>query len=335
MLLTTYYIILVISSFLFSLLATGAMYYLLKKLSLMDMPVDRSNHKEPVPTGAGLGFMLTTTGFLVVANAPTPIWSGALLLCIISFIDDMRSLGIVKRLGAQLVAVGLAVTVFPEPVFQGLLPEWADLALTGLLWLWFINLYNFMDGIDGITVTQSLGMAIGISLLSFFVDGVPRALSVDALIIAAGLIAFIPWNMHPAKLFMGDSGSVTLGFLFGYLLLHLAADGYWMAALILPSYYLLDASLTLLKRILAGKPFWRAHSEHYYQKAVRGGRSHDQVTVPLMWLNLLMVVLALVSAQEMEQGWIALATAYACSLFLLLRFTQPVRGKSHEITHSA
>jgi UDP-N-acetylmuramyl pentapeptide phosphotransferase/UDP-N-acetylglucosamine-1-phosphate transferase len=322
---TVYYIILALSSFLFASIGIWAAYLVLKRYELFDSPNARSNHTSPVPTGAGIAFILVSISFLMVANAPENLLWGALLLTIVSFIDDRLALPINRRLGVQLIAVLLALGTIDGPVLQGLVPLWLDYPIVVLLWLWFINLYNFMDGIDEITVTETSSIGVGIMVLAFTVTDIPRALAIDSVIIVAAVLAFYPWNRHPASLFMGDAGSVPLGFLMGYLLFNLAGAGYWQAALILPAYYLTDATVTLVRRGIARKPIWRAHSEHAYQKAVRGGRTHAQVARTILALNLFLIALACASVISPLAATGILAIAYVLVVITYIILSRPQR----------
>lgn len=319
---TAYYIILIISTFLFAILLSGGLTVLLARLNMMAEPNDRSNHVAPVPTGVGLGFMIVAIGFLMVANAPLNVLLPALMLSIVSFLDDRGSLPVVKRLGFQAIAVIIAITSVKGSVFQGLVPYWLEAIILFGAWMWFINLYNFMDGIDEITINETVSITAGLMVLAIFTEAVPRSISIDASIILAAVLAFYPFNKHPAKAFMGDAGSVPLGFLLAYVLFNLAASGFWVAALILPAYYLCDASITLAKRAVVGKPIWQAHSEHYYQKAVRGGRSHAEVVRDIFILNIVLVALALISTFDPLASYVCLALAYGAVGVGLIRLTR-------------
>lgn len=328
---TTYYVILAISTALFAGMGLAGMWFIQKQFAILDNPNGRSNHASPVPTGFGFAFMLMALGFLLVANAPGAILWPALLLLIVSFVDDIRHLSARTRFGFQLIAVIIALGALKQPVFQGLLPFWLDQIVTGLLWVWFINLYNFMDGIDEITITETVSIAAGLALLGMFVGDVQRHIAIDAVIIIAAVAVFYPLNRHPARAFMGDSGSVTLGLLVGYLLLTLAAGGHWQAALILPAYYISDATLTLAKRTLAGEKIWQAHSQHYYQRMVRAGYTHNVVTRQIMTLNLFLIALALTSSVQGAIAYGALAIAYVASFALIWTFAR--RSGTQAVAH--
>jgi UDP-N-acetylmuramyl pentapeptide phosphotransferase/UDP-N-acetylglucosamine-1-phosphate transferase len=133
---------------------------------------------------------------------------------------------------------------------------------------------------------------------------------------AAPAAGFLVWNWHPARLFLGDVGSVPLGFALGWLLLHAAIAGYWAAALILPLYYLADATITLGRRALRGAKIWQAHREHFYQRAVARGRGHDAVVGAIAVGNVVLIGCALIA--EGTDGAIKLLAIAAAALAVAL-----------------
>ncbi len=141
------------------------------------------------------------------------------------------------------------------------------------------------------------------------------AFVIYGLALLAGALGFLWWNWHPARIFLGDVGSVPLGFLIGWLLLVLAKNGHWQAALILPLYYLADATITLIRRALRGEKVWQAHREHFYQQAVRRGLSHADVVRHVLALNLVLVLLAV--AATWGWGWVSLIGAVIAVSWLL------------------
>jgi UDP-N-acetylmuramyl pentapeptide phosphotransferase/UDP-N-acetylglucosamine-1-phosphate transferase len=148
----------------------------------------------------------------------------------------------------------------------------------------------------------------------------PLWLPVEAGIVAAAALGFYGFNRSPAKLFMGDVGSITLGFLTGYLLLELAIGGQWTSALILPAYYLSDATTTLCKRLWRGEKVWQAHSQHAYQQAVRAGFSHSEVVNKISGLNMVLVVLAMAATVSMMADVAMLVLAYGLTACLIRHF---------------
>ncbi len=235
----------------------------------------------------------------------------------VSWFDDLRSLPVVPRLAVQALAVGLGIAAMDGagPVFQGLLPPLLDRLAAGLLWLWFVNLFNFMDGIDGIAGVEASSLGIGLVLVGAVLAWPSVQVALPALL-AAATLGFLVWNWAPAKLFLGDVGSVPLGYLLGWLLLIAAANGAWAAALILALYYLADATITLAKRGARGAKVWRAHREHFYQRAVQGGASHGRVAAQVLACNAVLIALAVLATAD-GWAWPALAAGAASVVVLL------------------
>ena len=214
----------------------------------------------------------------------------------------------------QIMAVGAGIASLPGDalIFQGAVPVLVDHVLAALAWLWFVNLFNFMDGIDGLSGVQSASIGLGAFALTL-ISAVPEGLGSFGLALVGVSFGFLLWNWHPAKIFLGDVGSVPLGYLTGWLLLALAVEGAWQAALLLPAYYLADATLTLIARLLRGRRVWQAHREHYYQRVVAAGWSHTRTARLIAGHNLLLVGLAVVS----QQGGTAAGAALAAGAMLV------------------
>ncbi len=217
----------------------------------------------------------------------------------LSWRDDRGGLPAIVRFGAHLCAAAAGLSAIPQTqmIFQGILPFWADRTVAVFSLVWFINLYNFMDGIDGITGVETFCLGIGLALVAHI------GMAPQAVAIAAAGAAFLWWNWQPAKIFLGDSGSVPLGYLLGWLLLTLAARGFWVSALVLPAYYLADATLTLAGRLHRREKVWQAHRNHFYQRAVQAGASHAAVAKLVLTGNVLLVGLAVLAA--VGYPWIA------------------------------
>lgn len=304
-----------------TLFATGWVRTTLLRHRVLDRPNHRSSHSAPTPRGGGIAVigvlaLLLLTAPAVLPAVPTGHWlvlAGLLILAALGWIDDLKNLSPSLRLSVQAACVFVGLAALPDgAVFQGLVPLWLDRALAALIWLWFVNLYNFMDGIDGMTGTQSAAIGIGLMVVAG-VGGDGYTLAVAAALTGAAL-GFLRWNWHPARIFLGDVGSVPLGFLIGWLLLSQAANGAWDVALILPLYYLADATATLLRRLLRGDKVWQAHREHFYQQAVRGVGSHARVVGNILAVNALLIMLAVASPKLA-----AVAAAIAVVALLLLR----------------
>jgi len=282
-----------------SALATGALRAQLQRRSILDHPNERSSHERPTPRGGGLAVVpIILVAWALYAGVPISaemavIIPGAAALALLSWIDDLRSLPAAIRLAGQTAVVATALVLLDGfgLVFQGLLPPLMDKIVAAIAWIWFINLFNFMDGIDGISGIEAASIGSGLAVLALMTPALAPA-PWYGLAIAAAMLGFLIWNWHPARIFLGDVGSVPVGFLLGFLLLAAAANGYWAPALILPLYHLADATITLIRRGLRGEKVWRAHREHFYQKSVQGGRSHAVTCGAILIANLLLIALA-------------------------------------------
>jgi UDP-N-acetylmuramyl pentapeptide phosphotransferase/UDP-N-acetylglucosamine-1-phosphate transferase len=308
--------------------ATGLVLLWLRRRQILDLPNARSSHERPTPRGGGLAvipvILLCWTGLaldgLVPLGTLAPVAGGG-ALAILSWRDDRGGLSVLIRLAGQIGAVALCLFFLPGVgyIFQGMLAPPLDIAATAVIWVWFINLFNFMDGIDGISAAETIALGGGVALTgTVTVVAEPGAIWLG-LSIAAAALGFLAWNWHPAKLFLGDVGSIPLGFLLGWLLLVLAGTGAWAPALILPLYYLADATLTLLYRLLRLQRVWEAHREHFYQKAAQRGASHGAVVRRIAAANAALILLAWLGTMWPFVALALAAIVVICLLVWLLR----------------
>jgi len=304
---------------------------------IMDEPNERSSHAAPVPRGGGAGLIAfallswLALGLLTgVLGQIWPVVAGGALVAIVSWFDDVRGLPALPRFGAQVAAVVLVLALMPadQLVFGGFLPLAVERVLLALAWLWFINLYNFMDGIDGMTGVETLAVAGGVAVVVLILvtdAGGDWSRAPMAAVVAGGAAGFLILNWHPARVFIGDVGAVSLGFLVGYLLIWLAAEkGAWAAALLLPLYYWADATVTLIPRLIRREPVWQGHRRHAYQRAVQAGRGHAWVAGRVAMVDAVLAVLAIVSLEGGVWTWATLvAGAVTTVLFLCYLRFQP------------
>jgi UDP-N-acetylmuramyl pentapeptide phosphotransferase/UDP-N-acetylglucosamine-1-phosphate transferase len=309
-----------------ALFATEKVLHRLRARAILDKPNERSSHAVPIPRGGGIGILaVLLPAWLAIIllgysdAAPLVAIAAALMLALVSWRDDVGGLSPAPRLLVQALAVAVGIAFLPGggTVFQDLLPPVLDRIAAGLLWLWFVNAFNFMDGIDGIAGTEAAAVGGGIALLALVhLDVVGLGTGLFGAAIAGAALAFLRWNWHPAKLFMGDVGSVPLGYLLGWLLLTLAGAGYWASALILPLYFLVDASWTLLRRLARGEKVWQPHRQHFYQRAVQAGRSHGAVVLRVAAADIVLIGAALWATEESEIAALILAVVTVALLLV-------------------
>lgn len=318
----------VLATSLLTCAATGALIPVLRRRELLDHPNERSSHSVPTPRGGGIalvGSLLLAWLVLFQAGWVAPgvvsISLAAAALAVISWIDDLHDLSPLLRLLAQGAAVALGTYVLPETQYP--LRDWSGSVfyLTGvsLLWVWWINLFNFMDGIDGLAGSEAAAIGVGVLLFVIRGIGADSELALLAAAIIGAAIGFLLWNWSPAQIFLGDVGSAPLGYLLGFLLLDLALRGFWKITLILPLYFLADATITLSRRLLRGERIWRPHREHYYQQAVRRGLGHAAVVKRVIAADVLLIGCGLAA----EHGWgtVSLAVSAAIVAGLLLNLS--------------
>lgn len=311
---------LTLAAFLISLVGTRLLVVAFReKRMLLDTPNARSNHKNPVPKGGGLAVVFALIIPMLLADIELPMVLSVLILASVSLMDDLIGVPAFVRLAVQALAVSIPLSMLQLDIFGELLPPEAEKIVVGLAWIWCINLFNFMDGIDGISAVEMISVGLAVALLMVFADLFPNQLSQYGMIMAAAGLGFWWWNRHPAKIFLGDVGSVPIGFLIGYLLIMAAEYGYGAAAVIIPGYYLADASVTLVKRACQRKKIWQAHSEHYYQQAVRKGWKHSAVTNYVAGVNILLGFLAIYSVLSPDLAVMYVALAYM-AVFMLMGF---------------
>jgi UDP-N-acetylmuramyl pentapeptide phosphotransferase/UDP-N-acetylglucosamine-1-phosphate transferase len=232
----------------------------------LDHPNERSLHARPVPRSGGIAVLAgTCVCFFLDGN---PVWLPLVLalgLAGVSLADDLKSLPATARLAAHLAAAASVVWFYLAPI-----SSWQALLLV-LAMAWLTNLYNFMDGSDGLAGGMSV---IGFGAYALAASGSP--LSTVSLCIAAAAGAFLVFNFHPARIFLGDVGSIPLGFLAGALGVIGWRDEAWPLWFPLAVFapFIADATATLARRALRGERVWQAHREHYYQRMVRSGLGH-------------------------------------------------------------
>lgn len=269
----------------------------------MAKPNARSSHIVPTPQGAGIAVIFATLSVASVilaattqSSIPPALFGAALLLTGAGAFDDIRPIPVVTRLAVQAVCAGTALYAgYSDLRIVPLLPLWIEQALLFVAILWFVNLVNFMDGLDLITVAEVVPVALTLAIL-----GALGFLSPVATLIAAALsgaaLGFAPFNRPVARIFLGDAGSLPIGLLLAWCLIDLAARESLIAALLLPLYYLADATVTLLRRLVRREAIWTAHRSHFYQRATDNGFRVAAVVSRIFALNVLLAGLGVGAA---------------------------------------
>ncbi|MDH4554971.1 glycosyltransferase family 4 protein [Pseudomonas sp. BN417] len=317
-----------------SLLLTWALRHYALNRSLVDIPNARSSHSVPTPRGGGvaivLAFILALPALVLAEVLPWPqfcaLAGAGLWVAAIGFLDDHGHIAARWRLLGHFAAAIWALFWLggvPPIVVFGVQIElaWAGIFLAAVYLVWLLNLYNFMDGIDGIAGVETITVCLGGAFLYWYLDFVEYA--AVPLLLAAAVAGFLFWNFPPARIFMGDAGSGFLGVSLGLLSLQAA----WVKPqllwswLILLGVFIVDATWTLIRRMLRGEKVYEAHRSHAYQFASRRYGRHLPVTLAVAALNLfwLFPLSVLVGAGAVD-GVAGLIIAYLPLLALAVRF---------------
>ena len=295
----------VIFAALISALLIVALLPWLKRYALAK-PNARSSHRTPTPQGAGIAVIAATIGAAGVALAifslgASPdlnllkVVAAALLMTCLGAFDDIRPLPPGLRLTLQAVVVAGIIYTLPDQLrVVPLLPWWVERLLLLIGGLWFVNLVNFMDGIDWMTVAEVIPITATLTMLGI-AGALPSYGTVLALALGGAMIGFAYFNRPTAKVFLGDVGSLPIGLILGWLLLLVASGGHLVAAVVMPLYYLADATITLFRRLIRREPFWEAHRTHFYQRATDKGFSTMAVVARVFAVNIGLGILAVIS----------------------------------------
>jgi UDP-N-acetylmuramyl pentapeptide phosphotransferase/UDP-N-acetylglucosamine-1-phosphate transferase len=293
-------------------------------------PNARSSHRVPTPQGAGIAVIAAALAVggtcAVVLNlaAPVVLFGATIFIALVGMADDIRSIPVLPRLLLQAAAVGAILLVAPTDLrIVPACPLWIERGLLLLAGLWFVNLVNFMDGLDLMTAAEVVPVTAAMVLLGW-TGAYPQVPTLVAAALCGAMLGFAPFNRPVARVFLGDVGSLPIGLLLGWCLLQLAWHQALAAALLLPLYYLADATITLFRRIARREPFWAAHRSHFYQRATDNGFTVPRVVGEVFALNLALALLALISTRTNSTGYslVLLAIGAAAVAWVLCRFSR-------------
>jgi UDP-N-acetylmuramyl pentapeptide phosphotransferase/UDP-N-acetylglucosamine-1-phosphate transferase len=296
-------------------------------------PNARSSHRIPTPQGAGIAVMAAT----LVVSCGIAVWGGAaelkiplavlgavLFIAMVGFADDVKSIDVLPRLLLQAAAVAAILLAAPGDLqIVPACPLWVERGILLLAGLWFVNLVNFMDGLDWMTVAEVVPIAAVLLLLGLL-GQFPASATLVAAALCGAMLGFAPFNRPVARVFLGDVGSLPIGLLLGWCLLQLAYRQQFAAALLLPLYYLLDATVTLLRRLARREPFWAAHRSHFYQRATDNGFTVWRVIGEVFALNILLAALAVgsIMAGSAALKIVLLLAGGVATALVMYRFAQ-------------
>jgi UDP-N-acetylmuramyl pentapeptide phosphotransferase/UDP-N-acetylglucosamine-1-phosphate transferase len=300
---------------------------------LLAHPNDRSSHQTATPQGAGLAVMASVfvgcaLGVVFWVDGSEPKLLGVLLaaagLTLLGAIDDATPLSIWSRLQGQFLAGIVVIGTLPEDLrlFPGLMPAGVEDALLLLGIMWFVNAVNFLDGLDWMMVAQVVPMTLGVVALHAL-GAVPDPAGLLALALLGATLGFAMFNKHPARIFLGDAGSLPIGLILAFLLI-VVAQSNLAAALLLALYTLADPTLTLFRRMANKEPFLSAHRTHFYQRGVTAGLSVPQVTARIFLLCMLLAALAVVTvlAGSLTADLLCLGLGAAATAFVLMALSK-------------
>lgn len=315
--------------------------YALKR-SLIDIPNERSSHKAPIPRGGGVAFVVTFLLFIsfiyFLDELPRSIFltfagSGG-LVALVGFLDDHEHIAARWRLLAHFIAAAWAIFWLQGlpalPVF-GLMLDLGKIGyfLAAVYLVWLLNLFNFMDGVDGIASIEAISVIVGGVLLLAVMNSPQNYLQIP-LILASATLGFLFWNLPPARIFMGDAGSGFLGIILGIFSIQAAwvSPQLFWSWLILLGVFIVDATVTLVRRVLHGEKIYLAHRSHAYQYASRKYDSHLRVTLSVLAINILWLCpIAYLVAMESIEGVLGVLLAYIPLIVLALTFKAGARSE--------
>jgi Fuc2NAc and GlcNAc transferase len=323
-----------LAALLLALLLTGLVRKLALAHGVLDVPNERSSHNTPTPRGGGVAIVFTTVAAAVVLawhgvldiNLFLALTGGGILVALVGFLDDRRQLSARIRLAAHLAAAlwalaclgGLPPLRYADQVVSF---GWAGYVIGALGIAWTLNLFNFMDGIDGIAASEAMFVAWGGALL-VLVTGASAAVPAMAFAFGAVCCGFLLWNWPPAKIFMGDVGSGFMGYVIVVLAVGAARENSvaLLVWLILGGVFFCDATVTLVRRLARGERVYQAHRTHAYQQLARRWGSHRRVTIAVVIVNVVWIFPCawLASVYPGRAAWIVIIALAPLTLIALL-----------------
>ena len=289
-------------------------------------PNARSSHREPTPQGGGIAVIVATVagacfGISDFDTSLGVILAATLIIACAGAAADIRPITIAPRLGIQTIAVALVIFALPDSLrVAACLPWWVERGLLLVAGLWFVNLVNFMDGLDWMTVAEAVPMTATLAAIGFM-GLLPAPAIAVSLALCGAMIGFAYFNRPVARLFLGDVGSLPIGLVIGWLLVLVGGHVGHAAAILLPLYYVADSTITLTRRAINHEKVWQAHRSHFYQRATERGFSVIEVVTRVFLVNLALAALAIWTVAQPSYAVDAAALAAGGVLVAWLLFT--------------
>lgn len=304
---------------------------ILRKFGMVDNPSIRRRHARPTIRGGGIAFVIAfiiTFCFINIVSqehfASFNIFIPIIMLAGVSFLDDIRGMPIIPRLFIHFLSAYLCLKFYLSDIliFRGEIAPLLDFALCVFALAAFVNIYNFLDGIDGISTIESLHLSLTAIILCIIRDKViihaDIVFYISSILLGCS-VGFLLFNWNPAKIFMGDVGSTFLGLLHGLNLLLIAASSerLFLAASIASLYYICDGGITILIRLMKREKIWLPHLNHFFQQAVRKGMSHKEIVIKIALCNFILMILSVTSLYAPH---IAMICAILTVTYILIHF---------------
>jgi UDP-N-acetylmuramyl pentapeptide phosphotransferase/UDP-N-acetylglucosamine-1-phosphate transferase len=298
-------------------------------------PNARSSHKIPTPQGGGIAVVAATVAvsaavlFLWAKDGASTIqlatlFAAVILIAGVGILADIHPINVAPRLLLQTLAVAAVIFTLPADLrVLPVLPWWVERMALVVGGLWFVNLVNFMDGLDWMTVAEVVPITATLALTGML-GILPVQASVVSLALCGAMIGFAFFNRPVARLFLGDVGSLPIGLVVGWLLVLAAGHGGRAAAILLPLYYVADSTITLVRRLMNGETVWQAHRSHFYQRATDRGVTVMEVVARVFFVNLVLAALALATVLKpsRELDFAALGAGAVLVAWLLYGFAR-------------
>ena len=299
----------------------------------MDLANHRSSHIGVTPRGGGILFVLVfyvgviLSFWLLAIPYKLPIiviLSLSLVMAACGWLDDFKDLSVCIRFGVQILVVGVSAFFLPRAWM--FMPIILEKAIIAFCWLWFINLFNFMDGTDGYAIQEAFFICLGLFILGISIGNI-------ALILGFSVLGFLRVNYPKAKIFMGDVGSIFLGYILGGLIIYSVTlkELSIFQSLMLTSLFLFDATYTLIKRGLQGKKVWKAHREHWYQRLNISGTTHKTIFYIGAIYNLLLLSLLVLN----RNAYLEMKYLVIIAVVLLILIALYIKNKEKQFNHTA